>query len=297
MRETDIQKKAQVYTQSDREEFQSELREFIEKSPLYKKRNIDLPPYANWMKADVAALPCKFCKTVRPFREGKESTHAAVVALGELLNRRSPGQYIVSDIYPIHLQCTDCQRTYFHCWIQVNVEQDWIRKVGQIPAWEISIPSEIAKNLGTDVELYKRALTLMSQSYGLGACAYLRRLLENRISPILQTIFDLKKSDGATEEELNAIKAAIKSKNFTSKIEAAYQYVPASIVVDGENPLKLIHDKLSVGVHGLSEDECMESAMEIRAALEYVLIEINRQQSSKREFVQRIRAISKSKQR
>lgn len=51
-----------------------------------------------------------------------------------------------------------------------------------------------------------------------------------------------------------AVVAAIKSKNFMDKIEAAADMLPASLAIEGINPVKLVYEKLSVSIHTLSDE-------------------------------------------
>jgi hypothetical protein len=137
----------------------------------------------------------------------------------------------------------------------------------------------------------------ISQSHGIGACAYLRRLIENQINPILKLLYEIKEQSNTKLEELTKIEEAINSKNFSTKTEVASQILPDTLVVEGLNPLKLIHEDLSIGLHALSEDKCTEIAQELSWAVEYVIRELNRQQKSKKEFAERMKSLAKSRQK
>jgi hypothetical protein len=262
------------------------LQSFIEKEPLYKKLKAKLPKHSLEMSLEVIFLKCHTCLAERPFHD-KISRHSFITSIGPTV--------VSTGIRRYEFLCTGCNTERFECWVEINKESDWVRKVGQAPPWSIDIPSELEKELGDDAKLYKKALALMSQSYGMGACAYLRRMIENQINPILKIIYEIEKINGVSEENLQKITDAINSKNFTPKIEMAYALLPPSIIVDGENPVKLIHDQLSIGIHSLDEDQAMEVAMKIKSAFEYVVIELNRQQKSKKKFIEEIRSIPKAK--
>ena len=47
------------------------------------------------------------------------------------------------------------------------------------------------------------------------------------------------------------------------------------MLVQGENPLELIYDRLSAGLHRESEDECIEIAREASQVLEHIVTSIN----------------------
>jgi hypothetical protein len=269
--------------------FKDELRSFFETYPLYKKWRTDfLPEYGKQLTVDVIYLWCEICKTERPFRSGSHNFWG-----------NSPVPHppkLKSDIYEFERTCTGCNQNFFKCWFEVKVEEMWIRKVGQVPEWSIQIPSDLKKELGEDANLYKKALILMSQSYGLGASVYLRRIVENHINPLLELLLEIRKSQGLGGEKQKEVTDALSGKDFTTKIKVAAELVPDSLIVEGENPVKLIYDQLSISIHSLSDDEAMDIAMKVRASFEYIILELKRQQQTKRQFLEGIKGLRKSPQ-
>ncbi len=43
--------------------------------------------------------------------------------------------------------------------------------------------------------------------------------------------------------------------------------LPESLLIDGHNPMSLIYNALSKGVHEMSDEECLKKAMAIRIVL------------------------------
>lgn len=274
------------------EEFQT----FLSKTPLYNKLRRQIPDFVSHVEPKVAFVHCPTCRAERPFRHQTTPRSSFPTPLFSYLRKTGlPGgggvHAEMSGIYEFHFLCSGCAKVEFYCWVDINYEEQWLRKVGQSLPWSINISSELEDDLGNDADIYKKALTLMSQSYGIGACAYLRRMVENQINPLLQLLYDMRQIDGATSAELQQISDAIKNKNFTPKVDTASALLPQSIMVAGENPIKLIHDQLSLSIHALTEGEAMDIAIKVRAALEYLIIELNRQQKSKKQFIESIRAI------
>ena len=161
-------------------------------------------------------------------------------------------------------------------------EEKWIRKVGQLPPYDISIPRRLEDALGNDAILYKRALICASQSFGVGACTYLRRTLENQITPLLQKVYEIRQEDGASEEELSTIRSIMERGTAEDRIKMANQVLPATVFVPGENPLELIYDRLSDGLHRRDEQECTNIAKESREALEHVFVSLSEEQQRSR---------------
>lgn len=273
---------------------QAELETFISKAPLYKKSKHELPEFIFHIEPKVVFIHCPQCRVERPFRSNEGRTlHAPLESyLSKSAGPLRGGVHQnMSGTYEFNFQCSGCANINFFCWLFIDYEEMSIRKVGQSIPWSIDLSIELEKDLGDDAALYKKALTLMSQSYGIGACAYLRRMVENQINPLLQILYDMKQTDGAGAEVLQQITDTMRNKNFTPKIELASSLLPPSIMVAGANPIKLIHDQLSKSLHALSEDEAMDIAVNIQAALEYLIVELNRQQHSKKKFIESIRAM------
>src|SRR5262249_52471019 len=150
--------------------------------------------------------------------------------------------------------CSGCE-TLIRFFIEVNTDEHWLRKVGQIPPWNKDVPKDVRKEIGEESsDLYSKALSCLSVSYGIAACAYLRRIMENEINPILNLLHEIKREEGAATEDLDAIKTAIGSKDFTSKTKFAAEIAPNWLLPGGLNPFKIIHDRLSYGVHHLNEE-------------------------------------------
>lgn len=296
----------------------TDVQKFIESYPLYKKLRI--PSHNEWDKLvpKVIYLNCTQCKAERPFRplaiRGSADGGAKdAPGIGRSQGTRWPVQSAGSSQSSIHsstslpprereptkpeitrfeYHCTACESP-FVCWIEHNYQQSYLWKVGQVPMWLASIAPDIATELGEDAELYQKALRNMNEGYGIGACAYLRRLIEKYINPLLELLYQVKKDQGATQDELEKIREVISKKDFTSKTEYAAEIAPASIMVEGFNPLKEIHDRLSVGIHVLDEDKANEYATVMRDALEFVIRRLRREHDERKAFAEKLKQIRK----
>jgi hypothetical protein len=82
-------------------------------------------------------------------------------------------------------KCRNCGLnavTYFFVWDETT-QGGSFQKVGQSPALTHEPPPDLAKRLDKeDLDFYRKALTSRNFSYGVGALAYLRRVVENRIN-------------------------------------------------------------------------------------------------------------------
>lgn len=263
----------------------------LEEQPLYSRLKLPGSEFRAQIVPKRLELDCPVCATKRPFRENGPQ-HGPGIG--------SRPTSLASKIYTYEYECTGCEKATTTFFVELHLDaldatgnSNWMRKVGQAPPWSIAVPADLEKELGEEAtELYRRALICLSHSYGLGACTYLRRVLENHINPLLQLIHDVRKQNGATDADLKELTDTLRSKVFDKKTEIAYRFAPASIVVDGMNPLKLIHEQLSIGVHTLNEQQCTEMALKLRAALVFVVRELRRQRDARAEFAKDLRAIA-----
>ena len=261
------------------------LNDFIVNDPLYARLDLaqlfDLKSLYNM--DDILNLskvyrwcPNPRCRTERPY----DSDGQYPIGSGD-----DPEQ--PQGVYSLSFRCAGCD-SEFLCWIEVpndylTGEERQIRKVGQLPPYDISIPRRLDDALGEDALLYKRALICTSQSFGIGACTYLRRTLENQIVPLLQTVYEGRQENGASDEELNAVRTIMDRGSAEEKIRMANQVLPAAVRVTGENPLELIYDRLSAGLHRQNEQECTSIAKEVREALEHVFVSLSTERQQRRD--------------
>jgi hypothetical protein len=271
---------------------------FLEEKPLYLKEDLpdrDHPTDYNVaeLHPEMIELHCPECAAERPFRSG-----AAPNGQGERIMLHH-GQSIGGDIsyspYPfltLEYMCTGCESHRQRFWLQFDFKDEWVRKIGQCPPWSIDISDDLRTTLGEDAALYKNAKILMSQSYGVGACAYLRLLVESQIETILGLVRDVILERDASEDDLVEVEEAMESHHFEDKLDVAGEYAPESLHVDGHNPIAILHKQYSECLHPPSnDDESMEVALRLAGSVEYVLRELSRQLSSSREFKETIKEI------
>lgn len=166
-----------------------------------------------------------------------------------------------------------------------------VTKIGQYPAWEIKSDIELSKLLGEFEDYFKRGLICESQSYGIGAYAYYRRVTEEIIEELLGYIEDLLGTDEKKKNYKQAFEKVKKEKRTTEKINLVKDLLPASLKAGELNPLQALHDALSVGLHGMSDEQCMENAEKIRVCLVFLVNQIIKSRNDKKEFSEGIRKI------
>lgn len=157
-----------------------------------------------------------------------------------------------------------------------------LRKLGQWPPFSILPAPDVASSLErADLQLYKRALMNLSTGYGIGAMAYLRRVVENEVERLLASLQEAATDDGDTSLAEEIAKAR-QSHNAEERLRLAGEAAPSWLRVGGHNPLKLLYGHFSRGIHELDDDACLAVAGKLQAAFEAVLggIRHHRQQQA-----------------
>jgi hypothetical protein len=72
---------------------------------------------------------------------------------------------------------------------------------------------------------------------------------------------------GAPPETLTLFATAEKETQFSKAIDQIKGAIPQSLLINGQNPLMLLHSALSEGIHNKSDEECLELATSIRLVL------------------------------
>jgi hypothetical protein len=168
--------------------------------------------------------------------------------------------------------CRNCgqNKIFFYFFWSSNGQEGVFFKGGQYPPLQRDPPVSLSKKLNdVDKDLYRKALTSRNNSYGLGALAYLRRVVENRMNDLLDLLHEAAK-DEAAAEELKKIEEVKKSWRFDDKITYASKLLPAHLTPGGVNPIDRLHDLASDGIHNRTEDECLEIFDRCKTSFEYV---------------------------
>jgi hypothetical protein len=185
----------------------------------------------------------------------------------------------------IHLKgvCQSCQKS-IDFLIKATSDKSWeqrsagitiyIQKIGQFPSYEIEPDPSIQKYLTEeDNSNYRKALTTLSVSFGIGSYAYFRRIIENEIRRIIKDISELE------FEGYENVKQAVTNFEIDHQMDkliaVVTKYLPQSLNELGDNPIRLLYKQLSGGIHQFSEEECIEKAKHIDILLKYVIRKVN----------------------
>lgn len=165
-----------------------------------------------------------------------------------------------------------------------------VRKIGQVPPEDIQVPVELVGRLGSTASHYKKALTCRNSNYGIGAMAYLRRVVDEKTDELIDVMAELSRTYNASDEEIQRLLDSKTQSRYDQKLEVASELIPAALRPGGVNPLGQLYKHTSVGLHGKTDDECVAIFDDLRADFEYVFRNLHNQAEERREFARRVQA-------
>ena len=176
-------------------------------------------------------------------------------------------------------RCRDCQSSTktFAVLIQ-NDESTFedfgtveVMKLGEYPPFSAPISSRIQKLLSdSDLELYRKGVRAEAQGLGIGAATYFRRIVDEQWQRLVQEIRRAAERLGV--EDLGVYDDAMGETHFSKAVGMLKDAIPEKLLIlKGENPLTMLYKPLSQQLHGMTDEECLQQAADIRLVLTVLL--------------------------
>jgi len=156
-------------------------------------------------------------------------------------------------------------------------QQNSIQKIGQFPSvadFQIPQVAKYRKILGEDkYKEFTRGLGLFAHGVGIGSFVYLRRIFEH----LIEAAHTAAQQDAGFDEDKYRVAP------MDEKIAMLRNHLPSFLVQN-----KHIYGILSIGIHQLSESECLKYFQPVRIGIELILDEtiIQTERKRKEEQVQ-----------
>ena len=205
--------------------------------------------------------------------------------------------------------CRNCGRwgvSYFFSWAAnyVTLKESLTKfingvffKVGQYPPLAERIVPELERRLeGEDLALYQKALRSRNFGYGIGAVAYLRRVVENRMDDLLGLIAQDARDAQFAPDDLAELENVRASKRFDEKVKYAAAILPPALRQGGHNPIERLHAIASEGIHTKSDDECIGIFDATQAVFEYFFRHFEITSKEREEFAAKLASLTRPKQ-
>jgi len=174
----------------------------------------------------------------------------------------------------VRYRCKNCDKTHklFAIVTMVRGNHDGlyidVLKVGEDPPFGPPVPSRVISLIGPDRENFLKGRHSENQGLGIGAFAYYRRIVEDHKDRILDELISACKKLATPPEIIKDLENVKRETQFAKAIDSIKPGLPESLLLDGRhNPLTLLHAALSGGLHGETDEECLELAQHIRVVL------------------------------
>lgn len=172
----------------------------------------------------------------------------------------------------IYYECKNCgvtMKTYsISAYFDLNKPSGVMFKFGECPQFGPPTPTKVVSVLGAEKDYYFKGRQSENQGLGIAAFAYYRRVVENQKNKIFDEIIrTVKKIDSGNIAFISELEAAKKENQFSKAVELIKHAISQILLIDGHNPLTLLHSALSEGLHAKNDQECLEIATSIRIVL------------------------------
>ncbi len=122
-------------------------------------------------------------------------------------------------------------------------------KYGELPVFGPRVPEKLKKLVGSDRDLFFSGLRCEAQGLGIAAFSYYRRVVEDRKNKLLDQLIKVTKTVDPSNQIIQEFEAAKEETQFTKAIDSIKGSFPQSLLIEGQNPLKLLYNALSQGIH------------------------------------------------
>ncbi len=170
----------------------------------------------------------------------------------------------------VHYSCRNCRRnrkTFSVAVMPTSGGRGQALKLGEDPPFGPHTPSRVISLIGPDRDLFLQGRRAENRGLGIGAFSYYRRVVESQKGRIIQEIKKVAERLGARSEILKALEAAKAETQFSKAVDDIRAAIPDIQLIDGQNPLTLLHKALSKGIHAKTDAECLSLAQDIRIVL------------------------------
>lgn len=228
----------------------------------------------NWMSDDILTavntpdlqLHCDNdkCNGVRLFQYNQFPMHYEYRSI-------DGGDTCYDNVY-IEYLCQNCKeniKSFAIMFIKIHDDKTTadLIKFGEYPFYGPHIPSKLISLIGPDREIFLKGIKCESQNLGIAAFSYYRRVIENQRDRLIDNIASVLTKLNVDPKATELLQQAKVETQFTTSMNKLKPYLPKELLIHDTNPLVLLHKSLSVGLHGLTDEECLDYAHSIRIVL------------------------------
>lgn len=259
-------------------------KEFLEEYSLFRKFLVEVPKAMNSIPKPPINMVCRDCGNLQTFNMINEYWESH-----NFMNPPSANQKV-----RLLYQCQSCRLFYRQFDLYISPDLDYVYKFGQYPEWEIKMDKNLENMLGQHSKNFRKGLVCESQGYGIGAFAYYRRITEEIIDELLDSITDLIEENHKAEYKF-ALEKTKQTRVTQDKIELVKDLLPSILKPNGMNPLGVLHSELSEGLHADTDQACLENANHIKSILIFLINQIIQSKESSKGFTESMKSLLEKK--
>jgi hypothetical protein len=140
-------------------------------------------------------------------------------------------------------------------------------KIGEYPVFGPHLPPGVIELLGGDANYFLKGHRSEAQGLGIAAFAYYRRVVESQRTHIFDEIISAAEHVGADTAMIERLKHLRQHWRFQQSVDELKGCLPQILLIEGQNPLELLHPVLSDSIHDRTDEQALEIAGEIRLVL------------------------------
>lgn len=172
--------------------------------------------------------------------------------------------------------CKQQKKTYtFWAWLSKDKRNGELYKFGEFPQFGPPTPARVITLIGSEREYFLKGRRSENQGLGIAAFAYYRRVIENQKAKIINGILKVSQKLGAEQQVIDDLNKAKNETQFSKAVEDIKHGIPQALLINGHNPLTLLHSALSEGLHAQTDEQCLELATSIRVVLTELVARIS----------------------
>jgi len=182
-----------------------------------------------------------------------------------------PDRSTYTELKFLRYSCRECQKSPKLYAVRIRFSNESIAeaaftKIGEEPPNIGPTPRALRELLGEAWVLYLKAVRSEMAGLELGAFVYYRRAVERIWPALLDRFIKLSQYD-ASLDQLRQLRDARDNKQINRSMDSARESIPATLYVDGKNPLEALIEAYGDRAKEYTSAECTTRADGIRRAL------------------------------
>lgn len=169
------------------------------------------------------------------------------------------------------------------------------RKFGEQPAFGPPTPRRLLNLVEGVRDLFLKGRRSENQGLGIAAYSYYRRVVESQKNDIIDYIIKVAERVHASPDVIADLRKARAETQFSKAVSEVKHGIPESLLISGHNPLTLLHDALSEGIHAQTDEECLALATSIRVVLAQLVERVDAALKDEAEVNSAVSALLKAK--